>query len=477
MGTLAYNDLLKPATKKEPIPRITKFIEKMSKGSTFEMSDGKQKYFSGRVKHNADNLAKLQKIKVTGEPQHRAAFNALTFIDEEKQSFKLTKFKKTAEFGGGAGSGGGADLTKFSESGQCYVCSLVFNVLKRPIETAEDWSRLDDPDVVNYCDTGSITLMQIAEKLGKDEEWTVSMMRVANLLYKDYKTKFKGNVYFHRDSVFMGRIYNDGMKECLKKNPIPVVGTFDKNKWNPGDIWMTTLDPSKQKQLKFDTTTWVTLNTQIQKLAEDGILLGVSLKKVKGQATKEITNDMKVKKTFYKFNGYRVSAPGKSFFAAIDIYLDISGKEMQYRATATTKAWQGEVKELAAAGGKISGIPTNNYLKAYSKGKVGVYEVKEDEITAETKKKDFMKKFHALYKKYYKPSGDQEILDLKDFEKMAKDKDKESPGSFFFSKYAGLKMIDILMKSNDEQRNEIADALMKYAQSKTDQSSYFVKIK
>jgi hypothetical protein len=353
----------------------------------------------------------------------------------------------------------------------------VFNVLKRPIETAEDWSRLDDPDVVNYCDTGSITLMQIAEKLGKDEEWTVSMMRVANLLYKDYKTKFKGNVYFHRDSVFMGRIYNDGMKECLKKNPIPVVGTFDKNKWNPGDIWMTTLDPSKQKQLKFDTTTWVTLNTQIQKLAEDGILLGVSLKKVKGQATKEITNDMKVKKTFYKFNGYRVSAPGKSFFAAIDIYLDISGKEMQYRATATTKAWQGEVKELAAAGGKISGIPTNNYLKAYSKGKVGVYEVKEDEITAETKKKDFMKKFHALYKKYYKPSGDQEILDLKDFEKMAKDKDKESPGSFFFSKYAGLKMIDILMKSNDEQRNEIADALMKYAQSKTDQSSYFVKIK
>ena len=91
MGTLAYNDLLKPATKKEPIPRITKFIEKMSKGSTFEMADGSQKYFSGKA--NAANLAKLQKIKITGEPQHRAAFNTLTFIDDEKQSFKLTKFK------------------------------------------------------------------------------------------------------------------------------------------------------------------------------------------------------------------------------------------------------------------------------------------------------------------------------------------------------------------------------------------------
>jgi hypothetical protein len=475
MGTLAYNDLLKPATKKEPIPRITKFIEKMSKGSTFEMADGSQKYFSGKV--NAANLAKLQKIKITGEPQHRAAFNTLTFIDEEKQSFKLTKFKKTAEFGGGAGSGGGADLTKFSESGQCYVCSLVFNVLKRPIETAEDWSRLDDEDVVKYCDTGNIKLMEIAEKLGKDEVWTVSMIRVANLLYKDYKTKFKSPVYFHRNSVFMKRIYNDGMKKCMEKNPVPIVGTFNENKWNPGDIWMTTLNESQQAQLKFDTNTWVTLNRQIQDLAEEGKLLGVSLKKVTGIPTKEITNDMGKEKTPYTFKGYRVSATGKSFFGAIDIYLDISGKEVQYRATATTKSWQGEVKELAAAGGKIGGIPTNNYLKAYSKGKVGVYEVKEEEITAETKKSDFMEKFYALYKKYYKPPSGQKILELEDFSKMAKAKDKESPGSFFFSKYAGLKMIDILMKSSPEQRDEIANALMKYAQSKTDQSSYFVKIK
>jgi len=472
MGTLAYNDLLKPATKKEPIPRVQKFIEKMNKGSAFEMSDGKQKYFSGKVKHNADNLAKLQKIKVTGEAQHRAAFNSITFIDNEKQSFKLTKFKKTAEFGGGAGSGGGADLTKFSESGQCYVCSLVFNVLKGPIETAEDWVRIEEGE--KYCDTGDITLAQIAEKLGKDEEWTVSMIRTANLLYKDYKTKFKGTVYFHRDSVFMERIYKDGMKECLKTNPIPVVGTFDKNKWNPGDIWMTTFNVAQQGQLKFDTTTWDTLNAQIQKLAEDGKLLGVSLKKVTGQATKEITNDMKVKSQSYTFDGYRVSAPGKSFFGAIDIYLSISGKEVQYRATATTKSWQGEVKGAAAAAGKIGGIPTNNYLKEYA-GR-GVYDEEEKEITAETKKSDFMKKFYALYKKYYKPTGDNEILDFENFSKMAKAKDKESPGSFFFSKYAGLKMIDILESCSKPNKNKIADALMRYAQSKTDQSSYFVKI-
>ena len=467
MGTLAYNDLLRPVTKKEPIPRVQKFIEKMSKGSSFEMADGTQKYFSGKV--NAANLAKLQKIKITGEPQHRAAFNTLTFIDDEKQSFKLTKFKKTAEFGGGAGSGGGADLTKFSESGQCYVCSLVFNVLKGPIETAEDWARIEEG--AEYCDTGNIKLMEIAEKLGKDEEWTVSMIRVANLLYKDYKTKFKSPVYFHRDSVFMKRIYKDGMKKCMENNPIPVVGTFNENKWNPGDIWMTTLNESQQAQLKFDTTTWVTLNTQIQELAEKGKLLGVSLKKVTGKATKEITNDMKIKKTPYKFDGYRVSAPGKSFFGAIDIYLDISGKEVQYRATATTKSWQGEVKGAAAAAGKIGGIPTNNYLMEYA-GE-GVFIEKEEEINAETKKPDFMTKFYNLYLTHY---HEGEAMKEESFKNMAMSKTKDSPG-FLFSKYAGLKLVDILNSCSTTDKNKIADAIMKYAQSKTDQSSYFVKIK
>ena len=38
MGTLAYNDLLKPATKKEPVPRVIRFIEKMEKSGTFEMA-------------------------------------------------------------------------------------------------------------------------------------------------------------------------------------------------------------------------------------------------------------------------------------------------------------------------------------------------------------------------------------------------------------------------------------------------------
>ena len=48
-----------------------------------------------------------------------------------------------------------------------------------------------------------------------------------------------------------------------------------------------------------------------------------------------------------------------------------------------------------------------------------------------------MKKFFELYKKYHKPSAvDPIIEDFKTFEVAAKNKDAESPGSFFFSKFS-----------------------------------------
>lgn len=471
MGTLAYNDLLKPATKKEPVPRVIRFIEKMEKSGTFEMADGKSATFLIALKHNKDSIKKLREIKVTGEAQHRAAYNQISFIDTQRKEYKLTKFKKTAEFGGGAGSGGGAALTKYTESGQCYVCSLVFNVLKRKIETAEDWARIKEGE--GFCDTGMITLDQIIQNVGNDEDWTVSMIRTANLLFDDYGTKFKSPVYFHRDSKFMKKIYKEGMAECLEKNPVSVVGKFDNNKWNPGDIWMTTLTEVQQTQLKFQTMTWKDLNEQILQLAKDNKLLAVSLKKVTGKATKEVYNDSSIAKTQYRFSSYRLSAPSKSFFNSIDMYLDISGTEVQFRATATTKSWQGEVKGGSAAGGKIGGGPTNNYLKHYT-GE-GLFDSSENEVLLETKRPDFMKKFFALYKKYHKPSTiDPLIEDLKTFEAAAKAKDAESPGSFFFSKYMNLKFLDIMISANKE--NQVCNDLMHFAKSNIEESSYFIKI-
>jgi hypothetical protein len=65
----------------------------------------------------------------------------------------------------------------------------------------------------------------------------------------------------------------------LKKNAVQ--GSVDKNKWNPGDIWMTTLGLSVNDLPQLTTASWADLNKQIYDLATSNKLLGVSLKKLK----------------------------------------------------------------------------------------------------------------------------------------------------------------------------------------------------
>ena len=115
----------------------------------------------------------------------------------------------------------------------------------------------------------------------------------------------------------------------------------------------------------------------------------------------------------------------------------------------------------------------NNYLKHYTGKDLFIND--EAEITRETKKTDFMKKFFALYKKYHKPSANDPLIEnLKTFESTVKAKDAESPGSFVFSKYMNLKFLDIMISSGKE--NQICNDILHYAKSNIEESSYFIKI-
>ena len=442
----------------------------------FDMEDKKQAVFSitGTDKNSRNNKSQLEildKLKPCGEREDRSSFSALKFISVTGESYSMKDFTKTKEFGGGGGARGGATLTKYTESGQCYFCSLVFNVIKEKISKPEHLSIENFKKSAAYCDTGSLTIDMIIENVANDEGWTISMIRAANLLYNDYKTKFKSPVYFHRDSDFMNKIYSYH-KECLKKNAVQ--GSFDKNKWNPGDIWMTTLGLSVNDLPQLTTASWADLNKQIYDLATSNKLLGVSLKKVEGIAKKEETNNPGVVKTKYKFDSYRLASAGSkgSFFNSIDMYMTISGTEIQFRATNTTESWQGEVQGGAAAGGKIGGGNINEYLKKWRTDEKGLFKESEKEVFAFTKTSGFMEEFFRLYKKYYK--GADRTEDLKEFTAAAKAKDADSPGSFYFSKYMNLKFLDLFMTSGEQ--NNIASDFIYYAKSQTKESSYFIKI-
>jgi hypothetical protein len=482
MGILSYNDFFKPANKKDPISRKEKFFAKMQNKKVgtiafqqpFEMVDNKEAFFpitgsDAISKNNKKMLDMLNNIGIDGDKQQRAKFSSLLFKTQDGRVYSMSKFKKTKEFGGGAGSGGGADITKYTESGQCYVCSLVFNILKAPIILPEDFSVENLQAAARFCDTGPVTLDSIMVNVGERYDWTISMIRTANFLFDQYGSKFKSPVYFHRDSPFMNKIYFY-QKECLKKNP--VTGSFDRNKWNPGDIWMTTFGKSPADLPELPTASWPDLNGEIYKLATEDELLGISLKKVEGRADAEEFNKPNVDKKNYRYESYRLSAESKGFFNSIDMYMKISGIEIQFRATQTTKSWQGEVKGGSAAGGKIGGGNINEYLKQSRKDKKGLWNNSEAEIFTFTKSPGFMESFFELYKKYY--NGQDKLNKLKDFEAAAKAKDADSPGSFYFSKYMNLKFLDLFLTSGKE--NELASDFMHYAKSETNESSYFIKV-
>ena len=388
------------------------------------------------------------------------------FVGTRKISLK--EIKKDPDFGGG-GSGAGADVTAIVECGQALVCSLIYNVMKKEIKW-EDLTYEGLQKAMQYCYLTE-TLDTIIER--SPPEWVQSYVKSANILYRNYKMSGTP-VYFHRGSKFMNEVYS-GKKivfDADKKSDKPQApGSFSDDKWNPGDIWMTTLKTVPS----ISTDSWASLNKDIYDLAQAKKLVGVSLKKVGGSAHIEEYNALSTKQTKeYRYASFRVTSasergPLPPFFNSIDLYMSIGDREVQFRATSGEASWQGEIKGATAAGGKIGGGNVNFYLKKYV-GK-GLFDKSEDEVLKFVKTKDFFNEFYALYKKHF----DGKILPYEEFVMNANAKQKDSKG-YLFSKYMNMKFIDIFLSANTSTRNKIATDFVRYAASNTDQSSFFVKI-
>ena len=160
-------------------------------------------------------------------------------------AYKVTQLFKDPDFGGGAGSGGGAEETKFTESGQCYYTSLVFNIIKKPL-TRKVCTPANLAKAAKFVDA-TIDLKTFLDKGPVDWFEKDIYLRTANLIYKDYKSKLKSPVYCHRGSGFMNSIYR-AKKDVAKLDQFSAPGSFSDDKWNPGDIWLSSL-PMNAKPL------------------------------------------------------------------------------------------------------------------------------------------------------------------------------------------------------------------------------------
>ena len=275
---------------------------------------------------------------------------------------KRSEIFKDSDFGGGSGSGGGADDTKYTESLQCYYCSYVFNIIKKPINGTDKPTDAQLKAAGAYAHT-DVTLAECLAKGPSNWIETEVYIKTANKLFGSVKFD-KTPVHFHRGSAFMKGVYA-AYKDCKAKDQAnentQAPGSFSDDKWNPGDIWASTFSTTSTPLAAY-TDSWGTLNSKVLELGGSGTkrqvkLLGISLKKVTSPSAsiqEFSTEAQKAQRETYEWQSWSWGKTGK-FFDSQDIYAKISGKEVQFRTFGGDTSWQGEVKGTSAAGGKIGG--------------------------------------------------------------------------------------------------------------------------
>jgi hypothetical protein len=490
MSKLTADEFFKLPNAKRPDRRQV-LLDAINSGSSLEvyLSGNKETVMVFPKGKNTNAIRQIQSLKM-GD---KTTFASIRLTGIDGKQYKISDIKKSSQFGGGGGARGGSDLTALTESGQCYVASLVFNIKKKIIKW-EDLTYEDLLEASKYVDTGNTSLDDVLNT--SPPEWVQSYVKVANYLFSNYKMKSGKKVYFHRDSDFHKKIFSY-KKKCLKEDKESdtpqAPGSFDDNKWNPGDIWMTTFGKGAQSLPELPSDSWSSLNAELYSLSGKGSstsreLLGVSLKKIERTVKASEYNTPGAKKPTYAFNGFIVS-PEKirqgqlPFFSSIDCYLYIGDGKVQFRATsgsASKPSWQGEISGSTAAGGKVGGGNVNIYLKNnYGEG---IFTNSESELVSKVGTAVFYTDFYNMYKKLFKnqnfkrynKSDMGEMLSEKDFKKFALARAKETE-SFIISKYMCMKMIDVLM-SDASKLNAFATDIFLYGASNTNQSSYFIKI-
>tara|TARA_B100000214_G_C23943232_1_gene616742 strand:- start:47 stop:1522 length:1476 start_codon:yes stop_codon:yes gene_type:complete len=409
--------------------------------------------------------------------------------------YSINQMTKDEDFGGSGGKGASsagakqAENTPITESGQAYYFSLVFNVIKKTL-TQKDCTNKNLKEAAKYVEA-TTSLKKFLDD--GPESWLEGTagnvyMNTANKVYEKYKGKFKGNVICHRGSTFMNNLYEafKSAKKLDEKEDNLAPGSFKEDKWNPGDVWLTTFG-SNETPLKecrnFDELRTCVLNfAGLGTQSKEVKLLAVSLKKSEtkdvvfkefntSERTQNLTRDV-------KYGGFSYGKSG-DFFKSNDVYLYAAGtanRPIQFRAFNVTKSWQGNVIGTGALGGKIGGGNIDYYLKK-QKGLKGwdfgtPYQEKPFAIL---KNKDF-DEMYELYAKYIdkqKIKSPEPLLSKAEFHRQRKEKPQ---ASFTFQKYMGLKLIDAVEQLSAKGKQNVILEMVRYAMSNTDISTYFVKL-
>lgn len=385
------------------------------------------------------------------------------FVTDKGDELKLSDLKKTAMFGGGKGSGGGAEITAAAECAQCIYVAAIFAGEKLSVGDeipSTEWGKYS----ANY--DIDMPLSQIESLL--DQAWWDSSIVIGN----EIKKNIRGKYTFHRGSSFVNEI-NTIFKNLNKaEKPKPF---SDINKWNPADIWAV------KSGVSFDFNRHASLGeftNELKELYGSGDLIGISLKKVTSDRVNVLplntTGFIRTPVTYGGFNKQN----DRSFFNSKDYYIKLGKQEMQLRTFSAVSSWQGEVKGTSAQAGKIGGGVLESIMIRNSTMTQFPYNNATLKGLATNPTPQFLEELYDMFVKVEKSSMDKET-----FVKQASAKKigKVSGADWRFSKYRGLFMVSFL---EDNKRggarsisSKITDNFAAYSMSQSTESAPHVVYK
>ena len=148
------------------------------------------------------------------------------FVTDAGDKIKLNDILKTAAFGGGKGSGGGAEQTGLMECAQCIYAAAIFGGAK-----LSEGGELDVSEWGTYGSAFDIDQSLDAIADGFSQAWMNSSILIGNALKKNIKGT---NYTWHRGSAFVKEIENRFKELNKAEKPKPFSNI---NKWTPADIW------------------------------------------------------------------------------------------------------------------------------------------------------------------------------------------------------------------------------------------------
>ena len=362
------------------------------------------------------------------------------FLTKDNEEITLKDVTKTSMFGGGRGSGGGAENTDITECMQCIYCSEMQSGVK-PEDI--DFKALKSKDF--EIDT---QLSKIEAAL--DDSWIESSTLIAELM----KKKMSGKFTYHKGSPLVKDIEGK-FKELNRKEK----AFSNINKWSPADIWAV------KKGFTPNFSQFETLgefNNYFKEMYDAKNLVGISLKKAKGSVPFGEYNITGFIRRPVTFGGYTLYT--RDFFNSKDMYFQMKGAGNIQLRTFGNFQFQGEVKGRTAAAGKIGGGIILAILEKIT-GISNKLTAKQVKALASKPTPQFLQEFYELYLSL----ETKKKIEQEEFNTLL---DKEKP-DFLYSKYWAMFIVSSMI--NSRKQNEVCDAIAGYASASSDLSGPYAK--